>query len=90
MATTPTDYVSQSLAAYPALLNRYLVAKIIKGIESAPKLETAEPRKHTTTAAPSSEPAFKQARANYNEQVQWTRRLPLATSDPPIRKRPML
>ena len=28
MAITPSDYVSESLAAYPALLNRYLVAKL--------------------------------------------------------------
>ena len=52
MAAIPKDYVSESLAAYPALLNRYLVAKIITGIETSKKLETAEPRKRIAVTAP--------------------------------------
>ena len=74
MAVTPTDYVSASLAAYPALLNRYLVAKLISGIESSPKLETAEPPKRSSTTS-TEEPPSKRAQVNYAEQVSWTRRL---------------
>jgi hypothetical protein len=75
MATIPTDYVSESLAAYPALLNRYLVAKLITGIETSKKLETAEPRKHTACTAPPTELDAERAHVNHAEKVTWTRRL---------------
>ena len=62
MKVTPVSYVSESLAAYPPLLNRYLVSKLITGVNTAEKLETAEPPQ-------------KQVRVNHAEAVNWTRRL---------------
>ena len=80
--------MSESLAAYPALLNRYLVAKLINGIKTCIKLETAEPRKrlcsgeapdeplHNRVLGTSSptEPPTKRAHVNHAEAVTWTRR----------------
>ena len=89
MAIAPTAYVSESLATYPPLLNRYLVAKLLNGINTAVKLETAAPRKRSCSweataellhdrvpgSSSSTEPSNKRVHVNHSEAVTWTKRL---------------
>ncbi len=60
----PTNYVSAQLAAYPDLLNRYLVAKLAAGIANA----AAQPR----MASPIM---MNVAPRNFSEDIEWRQRL---------------